>query len=304
MRINLRQIEVFRAVMQTGSISGAAKLLHVSQPAVSRLLAYTEQRLGLRLFDRIKGRIVPTQDAERLLTEVNLVFQGVERVNEVAEDLLDHRMGHLRVACVPSLAQGLLPHAIARYLGKHPDVRVSLLTLRPHLLIHALLTRQADLALVFLTDPHPSVESTMLFRNRIVAAVPAGHALAAQPVVRLEDLGGVDFIGYSADTQIGQRMRQVLSEANVVVRPRVEVQQVDVACAMVQAGIGVALIDEITPLAPVWTRVVIRPVETVIDTPVHLLRATLAPTSRLGHAFVEVLESLKTEWTQLGLPSI
>ncbi|CAJ3076526.1 LysR family transcriptional regulator [Burkholderia pseudomallei] len=63
MRLNLRQIEVFRAIMLTGSISGAAKLLHVSQPAVSRLISYAEQRLGLALFERIKGRLYPTPEA-------------------------------------------------------------------------------------------------------------------------------------------------------------------------------------------------------------------------------------------------
>src|SRR5471032_3000145 len=88
MKLNLRQIEVFRAIMLSGSISGASKLLYVSQPAVSRLISYTEQRLGLMLFQRIKGRLYPTPEARRLFTEVNVVYQGVQRVNEVADDLI------------------------------------------------------------------------------------------------------------------------------------------------------------------------------------------------------------------------
>ncbi len=86
MKINLRQIEVFRAIMLARSISGAAKVLNVSQPAVSRLVAYTEQRLGIQLFERIKGRIYPTPEANRLFMEVDSLYQYVTRVNEVAED--------------------------------------------------------------------------------------------------------------------------------------------------------------------------------------------------------------------------
>ncbi|MGA0572847.1 LysR substrate-binding domain-containing protein [Variovorax sp. VNK109] len=303
MRLNLRQIEVFRAIMQTGSISRAAGLLNVSQPAVSRLLSYTEQRLGLKLFERIKGRLYPTPEAKRLFVEVNLVYQGVQRVNEVAEDLIEHRMGHLRLACVPSLGQGLLPHAIARFLAKYPDVRVSLFTMRPHVLINALLTQQADLALVFLTDPHPSIEATQIYGNRLVAALPANHPLTARNVVSLEDLAAEKFIGYSHDTQIGQFMRQLFADAGLTIRPAVEVQQVDIACAMVQTGIGVALIDEITPLAPVWTRVVVRPVENAVDTPVNLLRATFEPMSRIGQAFIDVLQDMKKDWSSLRSPT-
>ena len=87
MALNLRQIEVFRAIMITGSISGAARFLSVSQPAISRLLAYTEDRLALRLFERVRGRVQPTPEAKRLFREVEHIHEGVTRVNELAEEL-------------------------------------------------------------------------------------------------------------------------------------------------------------------------------------------------------------------------
>ena len=87
MPMNLRQIEMFRAIMVTGSISGAARLLSVSQPAISRLLAYTEDRLGIALFERVKGRVQPTPEARQLFVGVDQVHQEVTRVNELAEEL-------------------------------------------------------------------------------------------------------------------------------------------------------------------------------------------------------------------------
>ena len=115
MKLNLRQIEVFRAIMLSGSISGASKLLYVSQPAVSRLIAYTEQRLGLQLFERIKGRLYPTPEARRLFEEVSTLYQSVQRVNEVAENLAHNREGHIRIACSPSIGQSLMPLAVAHF---------------------------------------------------------------------------------------------------------------------------------------------------------------------------------------------
>src|SRR6185369_588959 len=124
MKLNLRQIEVFRAVMVSGSISGASKLLYVSQPAISRLMSHTEQRLGLELFRRTKGRLYPTPEARRLLGEVNVVYEGIERVNEIAEDLAANRTGSLRITCSPNLGQTVLPRAIASFRAAHPAVRV------------------------------------------------------------------------------------------------------------------------------------------------------------------------------------
>ena len=111
MLLNLRQIEVFRAIMLTGSISKAAQLLNVSQPAISRLLSYTESRIGLVLFERIKGRLYPTPEARRLYQVVEQVHNSVQRVNEVATDLIEKRHGSLHIAVSPSLGQTLIPMA-------------------------------------------------------------------------------------------------------------------------------------------------------------------------------------------------
>ena len=97
MSFNLRQIEVFRAVMITGSIRGASQLLFVSQPAVSQLLSHTEARVGFPLFERIRGRLFATPEAKKLFHEVELVYAGVKRVNELARELHDHQEGILNL---------------------------------------------------------------------------------------------------------------------------------------------------------------------------------------------------------------
>lgn len=298
MRLNLKQIEVFRAIMLTGSISGAAKLLYVSQPAVSRLIAYTEQRLGLTLFERIKGRLYPTPEARHLFVEVNSVYQGVQRVNEVAEDLIQNRMGHLRIACSPSLGQGLIPSAIARFHAQLPEARVILHTMIPDVLLQAVLTQQVELGVAFLHEGHPNVHSRQLYENRLVVALPATHPLTAKNVISIEDLIDQPFIGYGTEIPIGQLVRKLLDDADMILRPTVEVQQIHVACALVQAGVGIALIDEITANGPVWTKVVFRPIEPTAKTPISIVHGMYEPLSRLAQAFIATLESVQIHWSR------
>ncbi|WP_323121219.1 LysR family transcriptional regulator [Burkholderia alba] len=292
MRLNLRQIEVFRAIMLTGSISGAAKLLHVSQPAVSRLISYAEQRLGLALFERIKGRLYPTPEAQRLFVEVNAVYQGVQRVNEVAEDLIENRMGHLRIACSPNLGQSLLPLAIARFYERFPDVRIILHTMIPGVLLQAVLTQQVELGIAFLEDSHPNVESIPLYENRMVAAVPAAHPFAARDTLAIRDLADTPLIGYGSDIPLGQLMRRLFHDEGLVPQVKVEVQQAHVACALVQAGTGIALIDELTVNGPVWPHIVVKPILPTLAAPVSVMHPVLAPLSRLAHEFIGTLQTL------------
>jgi len=290
--LNLRQIEVFRATMLTGSISGAAKMLHVSSPAVSRLISNTEQRLGLTFFKRIKGRLYPTPEARRLFQEVDAVYQGVERVNEVAEDLVGNRVGHLRIGCNPSLGQLMLPHAVKRFYERVPDVRIILHTLLPSVLLQAVLTQQVELGVAFIQETHPNLHVRPLCENRLVAALPRDHALAAKASLELKDFLTLPFIGYGADSPIGRILRKHFTDEGYTVRPKVEVQQVHVACAFVQAGLGISIIDELSAQSPVWPNLVTRPLEPSIAAPISIIHGVFSPPSRLAQEFMATLEEM------------
>lgn len=291
MRLNLRQIEVFRAIMLTSSISGAAKLLNVSQPAVSRLIAYTEQRLGLVLFERIKGRLYPTPEAKRLFVEVNAVYQSVQRVNEVADDLIEHRASHLRVACSSNLGQSLLPSAIHAFSAQFPEVRIILHSSSPNLVLQSLLTQQVELGVAFLPISHPNLQTEMLYENRIVAALPVGHRLIERERLHVSDLADEVLIGYCSDIPFGDLVRQLFEGSAHPPQPRIEVQQVHVACALVEKGLGIALVDEQSVSEGAWPGLVTRPVEPRITAPVHVFWRLYEPLSRTAQAFIDILKA-------------
>jgi DNA-binding transcriptional LysR family regulator len=292
MRFNLRQIEAFRAIMLTGSISGAAKLLYVSQPAVSRVISHAEQRLGFQLFQRIKGRLYPTPEAKRLFVEVDTVYNGVQRVNEVVDDLIENRSGLLRIACSANLSQSLFPQAIRAFLRHHPDVRIVLHTVPPDALLQNLFAQKVELGIAYMPFAHPSIASQLLYENRIVAVLPSSHRLASQTELRLDDLIDEPFIGYVSDLPFGRLFRQLFDNAQRYPQPRVEVQQVHVACALVEAGIGIALADEQTVHGQNWQNIITRPLVPDVPTPVHVFHLLYEPLSRAAQEFIEVLKSL------------
>lgn len=292
MTLNLRQIEVFRAVMTTGSISGAAKVLHVSQPAVSRLLSYTETRVGFALFARIKGRLYATPEAKRLFREVDQVYLGVQRVNEVASSLAERRQGSLNIVSSPSIGHMLIPQAIASLSARHADARVSFQFLNYAPLQEKLLNHQADLGIVSSTMEHPNLESRVLGRTRLVCILPAGHSLSGRAALTLAEMRPFPQIGYEPDSPYGRMLAQMYETAGEIYRPAIEVGSPQSACALVQAGAGLALVDGFSLHNWQDGRILALPVAEAPDLSANLAFPRFEPLSQLAQSFIATLRQL------------
>lgn len=291
MSLNLRQIEVFRAIMVTGSVSGAAKLLNVSQPAISRLLSHMESRSGLTLFERIKGRLYPTPEARTLFTEVDAVYQRVQRVNEITRDLVEKRQGTLRLAVIPSLGQTLIPMAISRFRQQFPHVKIILHTVISNDVFENLLSRHVEVGVVTSPANHPNLHARPIFKSHLVAVLPASHPLTNRPEIHTQDLLREDLIGYGADTPLGRLTEQMFSSVGGMPRLAVEVRFTHMACAMVQAGAGVGIADELAVMGRIWPDVVVRPIVPTTVMSVNVLHYQLEPLSLLVQDFIHTLET-------------
>ena len=127
--MRFRQIEVFHAIYVSGSITGASRVLHVSQPSVSKTLQHTETQLGFALFRRLKGRLVPTEEANLLFREVDDVYQRVGSLKVTVKNIRTAGVGRLRLAVLPSLGLGLTPAAVAKFRLANPGVTFDIQTL-------------------------------------------------------------------------------------------------------------------------------------------------------------------------------
>ena len=261
-RITHRHIEVFRAVMTAGSATGAADLLHSSQPTVSRELARLESLLGYALFERVQGRLRPNARTLALWDEVQRSWQGLERVVDRAVALGRSGAVQLSVLCLPALAHALLPGAAARLMQSHPEAhsttRLSATPQESPLLEEWMSAQRFDLGLCEQTTAPPGTRAEVLLTLDEVAVLPAGHALAHQPVLDLADFAGEFFVSLSADDPYRRLIDARFAEAGVERTLRVETHSAAAVCAMVEQGLGIAIVNPVTALAAASERLVLR----------------------------------------------
>lgn len=262
--LDLRQIEVFRSVYALGSVTKAARFLNISQPAVSRMLAHMEDRLGFRLFERAGGRLTATDEARQLYAEAELAYRQVEQVRSLAAELRLGRGASVRLAVNPSLSFSVAPLAIARVRTGRPELRFEV-DVQPSTTVAELIAReQADIAAVLLPLHHPAVHTAPIGSADVVCIMPPEHRLAGHEVVSPSDLADEPLVSFGADTAQGMALDEVFEAAGVVRDVRIKVRFAHTAANFVAHGVGVALVDAFSLHEALAARLTVRPFEPAI----------------------------------------
>ena len=283
MNITPRQIDIFRAVMTAGSVTGAAAVLFTSQPTVSRELARLEELIGIPLFDRVRGRLQPNAQALALYEEVRRSYVGFERVAGVAARLKQFASGRLSVIGLPAFSQTLLPAACARFLAAHEGVSVSITPAESPYLEEWLSAQGYDLGLTEQEGAPPGTAQSLLLEINEVCVLPPGHRLLKKRVLQLRDFAGERFVSLAPDDPYRLVIDDAFRRAGVERRMIVETHSAASACAMVRHGVGVGIVNPLTALEYVEQGVQIRPLALAIPFRVHVVR----PLHRTGNALVE-----------------
>jgi DNA-binding transcriptional LysR family regulator len=245
-RINSRQVEAFRAMMLTGSVTEAAKLIAVTQPAVSRLLRDFQALLKMELFERRGTGLVPTAAAMALYTEVERSFVGLERITAAAEEIRGRRTGSLRIAALPALSNGYLPRLAGHFLKDRPNLNLAFFGVISPIVVDWVLNNQCDIGFAEVPIAHSGLPILRLPPLARVAVLPAGHRLAAKEVLQPRDFEGETFISLSAGSTGRHLIDQVFHRDDVRRVLRVETTLSEIMCGMVSSGLGVALCDPFT----------------------------------------------------------
>jgi DNA-binding transcriptional LysR family regulator len=287
--LNLRQIEAFRAVMLTGSVVGAARLMSVTQPGVSRTIGLMELRIGYPLFERRGRRLVPTPEAEALYREIEQLYGSIERISQVAQDIRFQRAGALRVATLPALAQWLVPRAIARFLATRPNVTVFVQSLPSRQIAELVSTRQFDVGIVELPLSRPAIEIEPLEPVASMAVLPAGHRLASKKLISLKDLDGERMVMLSQHSFLRYQMDEAFSKLGVAPNVVLETPSSSIACALVAAGAGITLVSRLTAAPFAGPDLVVRPVKEAIASRQALIFPQVGTRLLLADAFAKDL---------------
>ena len=294
--MRLRHIEVFNAVMLTGSVSAAARLINVTQPAVSRILQHAELQLGFALFQRAKGRLLPTPEALTLYPHIERLFAQLDDVQRLAANLkAGDSAKELSILTVLALSYEVLPHAVLLFRVKHPDVAITIKALHSPQIVAALVLQEADVGFLFSPAVHSALAQEHLADGRMVCIAPKGM-LAARFLKRghitLSELGklGKPVIGLDAQDPMGRLLGQAIREAGVGLKFNITVQTYHSALALAHHGLGVALVDTCTAVSADLSRVDVLDLQPLIPVPIKALLPAGKPGSVAVRAFVRCFE--------------
>ncbi|CDY79878.1 LysR-family transcriptional regulator [Caballeronia glathei] len=285
--MKIRQLEAFNAVMVCRTVTRAAEMLHVSQPAVTRLIGDLEESAGFALFDRAHGRLQPTPEAFALHEEVQRSLVGVERIERAASEIRASQRGMLQIASAPALALSFLPRAIAAFSELHSGVEISLGSHASRTVLDMVVAHRCDVGFVILGLSTPAAHGELLVSTRMVCAMPARHRLAKKKTIVPADLRNEPFVSHWRGLQSRYEIDALFASHGVERKLMVETQTSAAICSFVAAGMGVAIIDPIAALEYRGTDVVFRRFEPVLGTDFSVLLPAQRPPSLLVRKFVD-----------------
>ncbi|QHI97493.1 LysR family transcriptional regulator [Xylophilus rhododendri] len=298
--MNLRQIEVLRAVIRCETTMGAARELAMSQPAVSNAIKHMERQAGFALFERVNNRLLPTADARTLFAESESIFELHSTLNSRIQDMRERRTGHLRVISTPPLANAGLPVGLRNFMAKHADVRAHVDVGDARRVLDAVQSGVSELGFV-LASPRtpPSAHAQVLVHSNMVCVMPPQHALASRELVRPQDLAGFPFVALHRDTTFGKAVRQSFLKVGETVDYLAETRYCHTACLLVESGVGVSVVDPFSALAFRRTGMVVKRFEPQTPVTAYVVVSDRQPVSRLGGFFIDemrrVLESVDVD---------
>jgi DNA-binding transcriptional LysR family regulator len=282
--VNYRQLQAFRAVMEAGTLVGAAKLLNISQPSVSAHIANLEHTLKIQLFIRQPGRVVPTAEAHLLHEEAGQVMKGMARLRRLAADIQQLDAGRLVIGAYPALSSIALPQFIGGFAKRHPKLRLTLMPEASVRIAELVVSKQLDIGQMSMPAIDPATTCDLIFESASVCVVPLDHPLAEEDVVDASNLRNETMIALGREDGSRQAVERSFEDAGVRMEPRFESPFSDSACALVAQGLGVSVVDPFS--AERWRgQIAIRPFEPYVACHVYLTRNRTHVSSLLQETF-------------------
>jgi len=284
--MRLRHIEVINAVRVTGTISAAAQILSMTQPAVSQALHSAERQLGYLLFSRVKGRLVPTHEALLLFPEVQKLDRQLDAVRKLASNLKGGTAYGMRIVAAPSLAQTIVPAAVAALQREAHDLRASLRSDYSAVATASLALLEADVGILYYTPQNPNIKTEELGLSRYVVIAPPGW-MPREKSISLEQLIGYKMIGPDPTDQIGKLLSQTLESFGLDLDVAITCPSYHSLIALVEYTGFVGIGDSISADTALARGLRVIPITPSIELPIMASRPTMGMCSIYIDKFIE-----------------
>jgi DNA-binding transcriptional LysR family regulator len=285
-RPKIRNLESFREIMRTGSVTEAAHTLGLTQSAVSRQLAQFENEIGLELFFRDKGRLIPLPEAHELCLEIDLALASFDRVQLMAEDLRTLAKGQLRVVGPPSFVEGVLASLIASFLEKHPDIQFTVDSRNHETVLEQAVCRTVDCGFVKLPVSNANLLIEPMVTCSTVCVVKEGHKFDGMPELSPRDLDSEPLVMLGKGRAFQRTIQQAFRDAGARMNVRAETHAIGASCALAAQGVGVAIVNELMARAYKGMGVSLIPFTPATEHQYAFVASAQIPMSRAAEAFL------------------
>lgn len=289
--MRLRYIELFHAVLTAGTLTGAAKLMNISQPAASKALQQAEHQLGFALFGRVRGRLQPTEQALLLRKRIDKIFQEMLELDRLTANIRRPDSRPLRVTCTPTLAQPLLLDATTALRKSFPSTTAELFTQHSAEMCESLMLHEVDIGLTLQNTDHQNLQQQPLCRGQVMVIAPPGWWPTADlaKALPIAALAGQPMIGIAVHDALGNMLQSHLAQVEPAPKTAVRVQTYQLAHALVAQGEGLALVDPFTARCAGDHCVQTRPLELHLDVVLYAIYRPDAPLNPVQKRFLNLV---------------
>jgi DNA-binding transcriptional LysR family regulator len=287
--LNVRHLAVFRAVVKTGTISAAARHLHVSQPAVTKSVRLLEEQIGLPLFFRANGRLQLTPEAGSLLPEIERLFGNVQAIQQIADEIRDGFSGSISIAAVTTMSTSLVAAAVDIFHRHHPKLRFDIRAMSTRNVVDAVVTHQVDIGVTDVPIAGDDLEMVELCRADVGCVVRLDHPLAARGELCPSDIAHEKLICFSEETYTGRHLHSAFEDADVPWQVAFTVNHTQTAYTLVQAGVGIAFVDAFPMLSGMFPQLTIVKFRPLIQSRPHVMFSRTRAVPLIARKFVDAL---------------
>jgi DNA-binding transcriptional LysR family regulator len=289
MRVNMRQLQAFRAVVKLGSVTGAGQALGLSQPTVSNLVIALEDELGVALFYRVRRRLVPTSEGLSFFKEVDRTFDSIERLSNAADRITARSSAWLNVVLPQCFVVSIIPEALKRLHETHPGVGVTLEYLPSKEAVELVASGEWDFGVTRIPFSHRGVDAQVVMKSEYVCVLPATHKLARREKISPKDLADETLVLQSRRHEARFTIEEAFRKAGSQLRSVVETGALTGSCALTSSGVGISILDAILMEGYPDENLTIRPFEPPILNEFALIREKSAELGSEARAFVEAI---------------
>lgn len=291
-KLKERQIEVFRAVMASGSVTSASKQLGVSQPSLSMTIRRFEDEIGAKLFERIGGRLVPTEEAKLIFVEVERVYGQFERLSEAIHSIVTGDASVFRFGTTPSMGMRLIPKALKILRERHSGSTYFCDYLSQKDIRDYLLFGQGSCVATIAAVDDPTLDTAVIARGKLVCLVPDDHALAGRRMISPHDLKNETLISFAADTPHGNYIDATYSKCGVTRKTDVFIHFVEAAISFVSEKIGITIVDEFSAMDCERMGLIAIPVENSVEIPAYVHSCKFRPRPKAVDELIGALTNI------------